>query len=954
MSNARELYRWERLTKPKIYATKSQKTTDKSDIEDWLKKVEKASEQATDVVLGGNSVPVPSRSVVRKNTQKDLEKARIHNAAYVEAQDLLDNWMKEKLVLDEEDDREYSGPSDIQVQNEWDKILNEYESEMMALRTKPDTKKARSKCSNTSSSRDPANVESIVQSLLDKEYVSEYVIDDLGLDDDLEKKKKDPRLKMELRHEQVKRNRLQREAEQKKKLEEKIMKKNARKEAEKVIRQEEQMKKNKFKEEEEKIKEQMMYIRKEMEFEKRQKELALKKKKSEENMLKNKLKQKIEIKAIKVEEDETHERIASMKKILIQERLMAVEERQKRENMKIKQRYFIGWYNCILQSRLQLGKAKAFYDWKCLMKYWNSWKLYAIQQSMNKKAIMHQESVKTDQRKQMISVKHYHTTLLRKCFNSWKMYLEQAKVSDMFDENNERTKSKISAFLDALENVSTVQKEASKVNPVQVDDKQLVSELFNDKKAPKKARPTSATTSKPSIIPKEAWQVTKKHNKLTKEQILEMNERSREELGDDLVIEQQPSEDDTGRSSKAKKFHPPENYHHRHQAQQKILLEQQKELKEQKKLIEELHYLQKQQLLQQQLANNQTPDLIQKHLLELEKNLMDIASNYSDNQAAHRQMHEDKPTLEGESDIVSELPSQARRETIETERSEGSSNQSNSSKRHSDFLKAMEQRSAQRAALKKERETRRRQEEKEKLLRLEREANERKEREEEEKKKRIIEHRERKRQEMLQQQKKIEEQKRFQSLNQKAEEWATFATMKFRGWKPWRRFIQMINDRKILAEEKRKKTLLKLAFSAWSSKWLSIEEDRNRKANEFYRFNLQKHFIKRWEKIGKLSQIAEEKAAIHYRQKLLSKCLTSWVSYYDEEKIRTWRMENIADQHNTRRIQLTAIRCWQRLPQMKRAQEERTKRLSKIRQKVANILPDYDPNKSDTPRSSIT
>lgn len=57
-----------------------------------------------------------------------------------------------------------------------------------------------------------------------------------------------------------------------------------------------------------------------------------------------------------------------------------------------------------------------------------------------------------------------------------------------------------------------------------------------------------------------------------------MNERSKEELQDELV-EKQSQATDSSRISKVKKFHPPENFHHRHQAQQKILLEQQKELK---------------------------------------------------------------------------------------------------------------------------------------------------------------------------------------------------------------------------------------------------------------------------------------------------------------------------------------------------------------------------------------
>lgn len=57
------------------------------------------------------------------------------------AQDLLDNWMKEKLTLDDEEEVEYSGPSDVQIQSEWDKILDEYETELHALRNRSDQRK---------------------------------------------------------------------------------------------------------------------------------------------------------------------------------------------------------------------------------------------------------------------------------------------------------------------------------------------------------------------------------------------------------------------------------------------------------------------------------------------------------------------------------------------------------------------------------------------------------------------------------------------------------------------------------------------------------------------------------------------------------------------------------------------------------------------------------------------
>lgn len=49
--------------------------------------------------------------------------------------------MKEKLVLDDDEEIEYSGPSDVQVQSEWDKILDEYGTELHAFQTRSDQKR---------------------------------------------------------------------------------------------------------------------------------------------------------------------------------------------------------------------------------------------------------------------------------------------------------------------------------------------------------------------------------------------------------------------------------------------------------------------------------------------------------------------------------------------------------------------------------------------------------------------------------------------------------------------------------------------------------------------------------------------------------------------------------------------------------------------------------------------
>ena len=39
-------------------------------------------------------------------------------------------------------------------------------------------------------------------------------------------------------------------------------------------------------------------------------------------------------------------------------------------------RHFSAWYNIVLERRLHIGKAKALFDWKLLLKAFNVWKAF--------------------------------------------------------------------------------------------------------------------------------------------------------------------------------------------------------------------------------------------------------------------------------------------------------------------------------------------------------------------------------------------------------------------------------------------------------------------------------------------------------------------------------------------------------------------------------------------------
>ena len=136
------------------------------------------------------------------------------------------------------------------------------------------------------------------------------------------------------------------------------------------------------------------------------------------------------------------------------------------------------------------------------------------------------------------------------------------------------------------------------------------------------------------------FQVSRKHLKLTKEQLAVLGGRG------EGISHLVPSGGSDGGSSTKRAWEKspftPSTFEHRYTAQQKALTQQQKQLKEQQRLIADLQYLQRQQLLQQQAVQQQmlqqrvngvamatggavvkaTPSPLQKHLSRLQEEVL--------------------------------------------------------------------------------------------------------------------------------------------------------------------------------------------------------------------------------------------------------------------------------------------------------------------------------------------
>jgi uncharacterized protein YktB (UPF0637 family) len=76
-----------------------------------------------------------------------------------------------------------------------------------------------------------------------------------------------------------------------------------------------------------------------------------------------------------------------------------------------------------------------------------------------------------------------------------------------------------------------------------------------------------------------------------------------------------------------------------------------------------------------------------------------------------------------------------------------------------------------------------------------------------------------------------------------------------------------------------------------------------------------------------------------------------WQDYTQTEIIRLWRLDDLAKEHNLKRIFKTVFVIWRQYPAERRKEREREKRLADMRLKVKDLLPDYRGTES-SPSSS--
>ncbi|XP_014812614.1 PREDICTED: coiled-coil domain-containing protein KIAA1407-like [Calidris pugnax] len=408
------LYRWRRLTAGA-----------------GPKRVEQASEYAVSEAFTLRKSRYRQGSCGPVTSLETMEQLQDHDEACEEARELLSNWMKSKLQVELTNDGE----------EEVDSVLLEKPSAAPLKYERFDDL-----CSNLERELESSTVQEYLQHLLQSEAVNCGIAKNLRLEDIKEKQKlEDPRIIMELRHKQVKENRMRRQKALELQRQEKFLKKSILAEAKLQAQEEDRRKALKAKKEEEEIQREMVKLRKEM-AEKRHTMAEARRMEGKTQEKSQKLSmQEVSVTAplplVQKKEEQEEE-----KQRRVQELLRRIHINKQR----CMQRHFSAWLKVILEQRIKMRKARALDDWKCQLKALRAWRNYAWAEKLEQETQQLEVHLQDQNRKTQLSVEHNQRRLLRCCFLAWQRWSQAETEKRERQIEREETKRKMAQLLEAV------------------------------------------------------------------------------------------------------------------------------------------------------------------------------------------------------------------------------------------------------------------------------------------------------------------------------------------------------------------------------------------------------------------------------------------------------------------------------------------------------------------------
>ncbi|XP_047648006.1 coiled-coil domain-containing protein 191 isoform X7 [Phacochoerus africanus] len=423
------LNRWKQFTR-KPSPTKPM--FDPDNMEHWIKRVEKASEFAVSKAFSARNSNLSRRpwgQIIDLETPEQIEDP---DEVYAEAQELVNDWLdtklKQELASDGEgdaEDTELSSPPfpEFNGHLKYDKFDD--------------------LCGYLEEEEESTTVQKFIDHLLHKDVVDSGMLEDLGMNENQDKKQqKDPHLTMEMRHKQVKENRLRREKELERQKIEKTLKKSAFLEAHFLVQEEKKRKALEAKKEEEEIQREMVKLRREIIERRRTVEEAWKieKKKQDENSQKNPEKGVFQSVHILDAENMAKERKKKLKKLLIQ---------TFKEDRECQKRYFSAWHKLILDHRIKLGKAGTLSDWKVQLKVLRAWRDYTRSQKLGRETQAMENDLREENRKQQLAAEYNRKQVLRHHFTEWQHWHRAEILKRELAITKEETRKKMNELLKA-------------------------------------------------------------------------------------------------------------------------------------------------------------------------------------------------------------------------------------------------------------------------------------------------------------------------------------------------------------------------------------------------------------------------------------------------------------------------------------------------------------------------
>ncbi|KAM9320402.1 coiled-coil domain-containing protein 191 [Gastrophryne carolinensis] len=870
---------------------------DYNNVESWIKRVEQASEFAISEVF---SPKKPAQRVQRAaHPALDLQttaQLHDHDDAYTEAQELLSDWLSNKLRLElaSEDDEEPGDFSTLPAKppepvftkyNRFDDLYQHLEQET-----------------------DDTNTQDIIQKLLEKELVDSGILENLRSQrSERKSKRRDPRVAMEVRHQQVKENRARRQKELETLKQEKALKKSALAQAQLQVQEENRQKLLKAKKEEEEIQREAVKLRKEMNERKRAMDEARRLEWQRQQRERRRTTQESSETQREILETESEWR-RQEKQAKIRELLSQLHA----DNQRCLQRCFSAWYKLVLERRLKMGRARALADWKLHQRAFRAWRQHVWSQKVERETQKMETELRDQNRKQQVAVESYHKRLLRHCLIEWQLWCRAEKEKRELEARKEETKRKMAALLEAASSARGQDQSPEDVGEGEAQSLKPIGPMAAAESSvvPGAQTPGPVHESPPATRePRHAWQVTRRHAALTPEDL------------------KRPQRAGTPRTPQRTSAPYGENFENRHQFQQQLIEEQKRQLREQKEMIQELMENQRLMIVRQDA-----------------KRATAATAQLSGHMTAPRRRDSD-PTVTAKHDgarrssfsSASEpQPTSPAQSTVSTTRLRPGS----LAAAHP-AVKAMEERAAQRAERKRLLEELKRKREEEKLAQMRAAEEEKLQMEAMEREAQLERKREERRQQKLREEEKQRRLQREKELQEKATVHHRRALLKFRGLEPWKRLTAQRRHNMERAESHHHTTLLRGTLRAWAQAVTEIAVAKDRRAEEFYHTVLIRRSFRRWLKYRDYLSIQEERAGRRYRANLRRKIFTTWLDLTRDEKIAMWEKQREGAEHNQRRMLAGAFRTWRAFPRLMREQRMKEERREMLRKKVAEILPDF-------------